>query len=133
MEDIRSLVSQHKSDIERAEAAIAAGYPAVGPILPELLMWLQDYNWPVAHTLAPFLASIGAPLIPHIRTIMATDDEIWKYWVMGIIMGDSPEVAAAFREDLERIAYAPTERETREELDDRARDLLMQYGWNRTD
>src|SRR4051794_23281462 len=65
MGDVQHLIPQNKFDLKRAQAAVEVGYPAVAPILPELLEWLQDYNWPVAHILAPFLASIGEPLVPH--------------------------------------------------------------------
>lgn len=131
MKDVQRLIPQHKSDTARAYAAVEAGYPAVGPILPELLEWLQDCNWPVAHILAPFLASIGTPLIPHIQHILNTDDDIWKYWVVEEIMRASPELATAFRKDLERIAWFPTKREVREELDQVAREVLEEYGWVR--
>lgn len=129
MNDIRSLIPQHKKDFERTRAVIAAGYPAVEPILPELLAWLQDCNWPVAQGLAPFLASIGEPLVPHIQHVMGTDDDIWKYWMITMLMAESPEIAGAFREELERLAFAPTEREKSEELDDVARDALQEHGW----
>jgi len=129
MNDIRLLIPQHKSDIERARAAVTAGYPAVAPILPELLEWLQDCNWPVSHVLAPFLASIGSPLIPHIQRILDTDDEIWKYWMISAIMRVSFELASAFRDELERLALSPTERETAEELDEVAQEVVETHGW----
>jgi len=125
--DIKSLIPRDKHDLERAEAAIKIGYPAVAPILPELLEWLQDLNWPVAQILAPFLATIGKPLIPHIQHIFASDDEIWKYWIMTYIIADSAELAEAFRNDLERIAYSPTEREVEEELNETAQHILNRW------
>jgi hypothetical protein len=133
MNDIRLLIPQHKSDIERARLAVATGYPTVAPILPELLEWLQDCNWPVSHILAPFLVSIGTPLIPHIQHILDTDDEIWKYWMISAIMRDSFELALAFRDELERLAFSPTEREAREELDEVAQEVLEKYGWIKAD
>jgi len=126
------LIPRNKMDTERAEAAVAAGFPVVAPILPDLLEWLQDMNWLVAGILAPFLASIGCPLIPHIRNILATDDEIWKYWIISRIMGESREVAEAFRGELERMAYSPTESERREELNEAAEITLKEYGWHKT-
>ena len=129
MIDPRSLIPLDKHDHARAEAAIAAGYPIVEPILPELLEWLQDLNWPVAQQLAPFITSIGTPLIPHIRKIFETDDEMWKYWMMNVILRKSPDVAAAFRDDLVRIAYEPTENEADHELDETALRVLKDYGW----
>ena len=89
-------------------------------------------NWPVAGVVAPFLSSIGAPLIPHIRSIFATDDHMWKYWVMTQLITTDREVAEAFRGELERIAYSPTPDEREELLDEPALDVLAEYGWQRT-
>ena len=122
--DIRTLIPQNKFDTERAGQAVAAGYPAVEPILPELLQWIQDCNWPVAVVLAPFLGSIGTPLIPHIKRILATNDSMWKYWTLNYLVRDSPDVVAALREDLERYANSPTPDESADELDEVARDIL---------
>ncbi|HKG48077.1 MAG TPA: DUF5071 domain-containing protein [Pyrinomonadaceae bacterium] len=124
--DIRTLIPQNKFDTDRAEQAVAAGYPAVEPILPELLEWIQDSNWPVARVLAPFLGSIGTPLIPHIRKILATDDTVWKYWTLTYLVQGSRDVAAALREDLQRYANSPTPDETAEGLDEVARTILRE-------
>jgi hypothetical protein len=67
--DPEGLVPTHKADLERAEAAVRAGYPVVAPVLGRLIEWLQDCNWPVAHVLTPFLQSIGTPLVPHSRHV----------------------------------------------------------------
>jgi hypothetical protein len=118
-------------DIERAEAAVAAGYPAVEPILFELLEWLQDLNWPVAQVIAPFLATIGSPLVSPIRRILQTDDEIWKRWILTEIVEKSAELASAFRDELARLADSPTETEIEAELDDDARYILEKYGYRK--
>lgn len=129
--DPQYYIPRTKMDVERAALAVKAGYPAVAPILPDLLEWLQDMNWPVAQVLEPFLTSIGAPLIPHIRKIFATDDHIWKRWIISTIMTQAREVAEAYRSDLERIAYSPTEEEIEDGLNEDALDILKQYGWEK--
>jgi len=134
MDHIQDLIPTHKSDLQRAEAAIKAGYPAVEPILGRLIEWLQDYNWPVAHVLAPFLESVGAPLVPHIWHVLRTNDDIWKYWVIGILIQSLPkEAAVEFRPELERLAYNPEPNERTEELDEQAREALEHFGWSRRD
>ena len=122
---IRGLIPRHKLDLTRAQAAVAAGYPAIAPVLPELLEWLQDYNWPVAHILQPFLAGIGLPLAPHLRRILQTDDEVWKYWVIVCLIKESAALQAEFRHELTRLATSPTVRETREELPQVASETLQ--------
>lgn len=42
----RELLPKDKFDLERATALVSTGYPTVAPILPDILGWLQDGNWP---------------------------------------------------------------------------------------
>jgi hypothetical protein len=123
MASTHPLVPKHKSDIETARLAVNAGFPAVEPVLYDLLEWLQDCNWPVAHELFDFLASIGAPLAPHIRRVFSGDDLIWQYWIIGLFR-QSPDLYSIFRADIHRIAYSPTAAEHHEELDERCLDLI---------
>jgi hypothetical protein len=130
MGTIQHLIPKGKADLDRARAAVAAGYPAVAPILPELMAWLKDYNWPVAHILAPFLASIGAPMAPHIWHVLKTDDDVWKYWILQVILPSLPtDAALQFRSELDRLCSTPSDGERREELDQQARDVRAYFGW----
>ncbi|HVH46431.1 MAG TPA: DUF5071 domain-containing protein [Labilithrix sp.] len=132
MDRLQDLIPIDKRDVERARAAVGAGYPAVEPILGRLIEWLQDCNWPVAHVLTPFLESIGAPLVPHIWHVLRTNDEVWKYWVIGRLIPSLPESAAVeFRPELERLAYTPHPNERSEDLDEQAREVLERFGWSR--
>lgn len=130
MDSIKDLIPRDKRDLERAQAAVKAGYPAVAPILGDLIEWLQDYNWPVTHVLVPLLESIGAPLVPHIWYVLRSNDDIWKYWVISILIRSLPhEVAVEFRPELKRLGYTPENHERTEELDKQARDVLKHFGW----
>lgn len=131
IDDPNGFIPRDKHDHERANRAIAAGYPAVESVLGHLLEWIQDCNWPVAQTLAPFLATIGKPLVPHIKKVFDTDDENWKRWIMNEIFLHSPEVAEEFRKELDRIAYEPNENEIQEEIVDDAMEVLKHYGWEK--
>ncbi|HKO54042.1 MAG TPA: DUF5071 domain-containing protein [Polyangiaceae bacterium] len=127
---LRSLVPTGKSDLERARAAVEVGYPAVAPVLGELVGWLQDYNWPVAHVLVPFLQSIGAPLVPHIWHVLRSDDDVWKYWVISLLIPSLSENAAAtFRQELVRLSRHPRPTERGEMLDEEATVVLEHFGW----
>lgn len=66
------------TDLNAARNAHAFGYPAVIPILPDLLRCLQDMNWLVAGTIAALVVPIGAPLARHVRRILDSGDEVWK-------------------------------------------------------
>ena len=105
-----------KYDVRRAEALVACGYPAVEPVLPRLLEWIQDGNWPVARVLAPFLSTVGAPLVPHARRILDGDDDTWKYFLVQGVVAKSAELAVLLHPDLERLARFATDGEAAEGL-----------------
>ena len=121
-----------KCDLETAERLVALGYPAVAPALPELLEWIQDINWPVAHILAPFLATVGRPLVPELWRVLHSDDSMWKYWCISYIIAEMPlDVAVEFEPELSRLAHDPAPWERAEELDDVARDALARLAKRR--
>ncbi|WP_315780822.1 MULTISPECIES: DUF5071 domain-containing protein [unclassified Bradyrhizobium] len=130
MDDISRLLPRSKNDIDGARAVVQAGYPAVAPILGELTVWLKDYNWPIAHLIAPFLSSIGTPMVPHIWHVLKSDDHVWKYWIIELLLLGLPQdTALEFRPELERLCYTPSDAERREELDQQARQVLAHFGW----
>src|SRR4051794_31653153 len=74
-----SLVPNDKKDLRTARRAIERGWPAVEPVLGDLLDWCLDSNWPVAKILGPFLGRLGAPVVPLVRAVLNGDDEPAKY------------------------------------------------------
>ncbi|WNG51859.1 DUF5071 domain-containing protein [Archangium minus] len=125
---LETLLPRHKTDLDNAHRVVERGYPAVAPLLPQLLEWVKDGNWPVAHILAPFLASIGSPIVPHVRDILRGDDDLWKYYVVARIVRMMPRATAeALRPELTRIASDPTSGEEVEAIDDLAAEILRQW------
>jgi len=121
-----AIIPRDKSDLAAANAAAMVGWPAIEPFAEPLLAWVQDANWPVAQVLAPFLASVGVPLVPHIRQVLAGEDEGWKYSLIATIVAQSRDLTSALRPELERIAFEPTPSELAEEVSDVAREALEQ-------
>ena len=122
--NLSALLPRDKFDLERAEAVVEAGYPAVEPLLPELIEWIKDANWPVARVLAPFLAGIGSPLRSHVAQVLQATDDTWKYWVIELVVRKSADLRAGLREELERIAFHPGKGEVSEDLPGLAKTLL---------
>ena len=75
---IRQLLPKNKSDTASADSLVQLGYPAVEPILSELLFWLQDEKWLSGQHLLPLLRNIGMPLVPHLRKVFETDNIEWQ-------------------------------------------------------
>ena len=113
-----------KHDVENAAALVALGWERALPVIPQILEWTQDGNWPVARVFRPFLVDAGARVAPFLRTVFATDDETWKYFTLTDIVERSPELAEALHADLERMAHRPTASEELEGVSGQALAIL---------
>lgn len=114
-----------KHDTRNAQALIALSWEEVRPAMPQILEWMQDVNWPVAGVLLPYLAGIGVRLAPYIKTVLAGNDEQWKYFVLQGIVRHSRELAFELDGELQRFAHAPTMGEMEEGVAEVAREILQ--------
>lgn len=123
--DLSACVPKDKHDHDAVAAAKAAGFPALNPILPELLEWLQDINWPVAQGLLPVLAGAGPEIAAPIRHVLVGKDGLWKFFVITWLVEKlDPDVQVLLVDDLTRLATTPTDDDMREEADQAAREVL---------
>jgi hypothetical protein len=113
-----------KHDTENAMTLVSLGWERVKPVMPQILDWMQDMNWPVARVFQPFLVQVGAPLAPYLQTVFESDDDAWKYSILVGIVDQSPELAVALRADLERLSESPTAGEQLEGLSEQAKEIL---------
>ncbi len=91
---------------EQANQIIAQGYPAVAPLLLDLVMWLQDINWPGAFEIASFLISLGEPVIPHVKHVLKGNDRVWQYFVINSLVDQwSRELVAELTSELMNLIW----------------------------
>ncbi|MBS3649154.1 DUF5071 domain-containing protein [Pseudaminobacter sp. 19-2017] len=95
------------------------------PVLPQILQWMQDMNWPVAMLFESLVTSIGPPLAPHLRDIFLTDDDVWKYWMLKVVVGDCPALVTMLRPEITQLSQqsSPYQAESR----DAAPEILQLY------
>lgn len=123
--DIKSCVPADKFDLNALARARSVGFPELNPVLPELLIWLQDPNWPLAQDCALLLSKAGLELVPHLSAIFASDDNLWKWTILATLCPLlNFEVISALKLDLERLCLAPTHGERLEEVDVAASEIL---------
>jgi hypothetical protein len=130
--ELAALVPRDKSDVEVAREVTEHGFVELEPILPALLEWTQDRNWPVARVLCPFFSSVGAPLAPYLRRVFESSDASWKYEVIVSVVAPSLELCSALSNDLRRMALNPTAAEEKEEVNLAASEALESAARNGT-
>jgi len=93
-------------------------------IIGALMLWIQDMNWPIAQEMICILLRFREKLLPHIKDVFMSDDEMWKYWTLDLVNKLPYETAIELKNDIARLAYHPSEKEKNEEVDIKAKELL---------
>jgi proteasome lid subunit RPN8/RPN11 len=126
--DLSHLRILGKSDVELIPLIIEAGYPAIAPMLDELVDWTADPNWPVAVPLMDYLATLGDPVIGPIQRVLRGDDSDHKYSCLaGIVFRLTPGIREQLKDDLERLAQSPTDEDRAADVDTEAREILESW------
>ena len=124
--EIQNLIPQNKFDIGRANQLKNYSYEQINPIVPELLVWLQDCNWPVSRPVADYLVTISGSITSEIITILKGDDGIWKYWCLLIFAKHTKNINARLLDEIKRIAVNPSPDEIAEGVHEIAMEILEQ-------
>ena len=83
--ELRKLLPANQDDVAAIEAIVARGYPAVEPILLNLLKWTRQDQWPVAQPAREFLASLGGQLAPEVHEALGSSDSGMKWAALKIV------------------------------------------------
>ena len=115
--DINNCIPKDKFDTAAIKLARQIGFPALNPILSDILEWVQDANWPIAAETAALLSNAGLEILPHVKAILRSDDGIWKYWTIDLVVrNSSSDVLLELRNDLVRLTESPTQDDQREDV-----------------
>ena len=57
--ELNELMPRNKDDQDRAKQIVSLGYPAVKPVVNEMLRWLRTYESPVANVFLSFFSEKG--------------------------------------------------------------------------
>ncbi|WP_326065922.1 DUF5071 domain-containing protein [Paenibacillus taichungensis] len=117
--NVREWLPRDKHDYEAVRKLSELSNEELRDIIPELMEWLQDGNWPIARSVEDLLLRFGEELIPHIQNVFKTKDPQWEYFMLtGLIRRLPSRYLIVLKVDLERILKNPTEDEMFEELDE---------------
>ena len=112
-----NLIPKDKSDEKTCEKLFLASDEEVILVLPELLEWLQDYNWPVAFKVHDRLKSLGQSLVAPIKEILQGYDGTWKRFIISCFLPALDiTIAEQLHEELHRIIKSPTKSDIIEEV-----------------
>ena len=127
MKQVKNLVPKNKFDFSGMEELMKLSDEEIEPVIPDLLAWMKDMNWPVAKEMPDLLALHQETLIPHIIEILQPEQEEsdWKYFIINYLLPLLDEkYLLMLKPALERIVKNPTRGELAEEANIAAEDFL---------
>lgn len=129
MNDYAEFLPRDKHDFDRVNKLTKMDRTELFPMLPSLMEWIQDVNWPIANEVAELLVTFPNEMIPLVKAVLATDDDVWKYWCLEILVKRLPEdIRMDLKSELIRLAERPTAGEKLEGLDETAMEILRMMG-----
>lgn len=116
--NIKEMLPKSKTDYNSVIQLRMVNKDALRPIIPDLLIWLQDINWPISSDIGEIVLQFNAELIPYIQEILKTDDDIWKYYILTEVVSKlSKEAKLGLIDELNRLSKNPSEGEREERVD----------------
>jgi len=124
--DLKECIPEDKFDLAAIDRAVEVGFPQINPILPDLLEWIKDGNWPVALPTASLLSGAGLEIVPVIKSILNGDDGMWKYWTIDLVVRPgATKLQLAVQSDLDRVTRNPSQDDLSCEVAEEAKAVLL--------
>lgn len=121
----KNYIPQNMHDIMAVERLKLLPFEAIREDVPKLLEWLQDTHWDVAEGIAEYLRPHISEITLELLSVLNTDDTMWKYFVICILIGRSKEkLDPALTKVLKRIAQHPSRMEVEDTVDAVARGII---------
>jgi hypothetical protein len=115
MEDVRKLLPKDKFDLSTTEELMQLDDDEIEAIIPDLLIWIQDMNWPVSQLIALVLIVHRKLTEKYLLDLLKPEqrDNIWKYNIITQLLMKWPSKAYDPRiiAEIIRIAEEPTKGE----------------------
>lgn len=132
MKRIEDLVPKNIFDFSGVEELRLLSGEEIAPILPALLEWMKDMNWPIAQEMPELLSMHQKLIIPCIIEALQPEQSEcdWKTYIIQFLLPllDS-DYFLMLKPSLERIVQEPTWGEISDGTDEAAREFLQENGW----
>lgn len=125
MEGYEDYLPLNIYDLDKVEKLKKLDRNVLEPLLPDLLEYTQDMNWPVASGVVEILLTFPKEIVSHVQAILSSNDDNWKWFILHFLVIKLPvESQVQFKQYLIRVAQTPTQNEIAEELDEIAKEIV---------
>jgi len=125
LEELEVFLPRNVYDVDKVGEIKNLDRETLVSLLPDLLEFIQDMNWPVAPGILEILLTFPKEIVPHVQDVLSSDDDNWKWYILHFLVIELPLASRVhFKEYLIRVAENPTANELAEELDEIAKEIL---------
>lgn len=122
--EVRHLIPRRKNP-DVVPLIAEAGYPAIAPILDDLMPWTADPNTPLCAPLTEYLITLGDPMVEPIRKVLrGPDDDDVFVCLRGMVRELPRSVQLLLLDDLRALAAVPRDSGWGTSVDEEARAIL---------
>lgn len=129
--NIENLIPKDKFDTKSIEQLKTFSIEQIRPIVPKLLIWTQDGNWPNSGLIMDYFRPHINEIDEDIIKILNGNDVTWKYWILLGLINDSVITPNdKILSTLKQLVNNPTEEDKDEELDILSKEILVKFHKN---
>lgn len=101
LDDVKQYLPTDKCDHDSIDRLKTLKPEELQKIIPELLEWIQDINWPIAPKIIKILIPLDSLLLPEIKRILLSGDYEWiEVCLWGIVGKLKTETIVGLKEEL---------------------------------
>ena len=101
MDDLKSFLPTNKCDYGSIDRLQTLKPEELQMIIPELLEWIKDINWPVAPKIIEILLPLDKLLLPQLKVILRCNEYDWiEICLLGIVEELKTETIVGLKEEL---------------------------------
>ena len=122
---MKHLIPEHKDDQEKIKLLKEQPFEKLIPIIPDLIGWLADGNWPISKPISELLNPHLNKISYHYLEILNGNDQEWKYFLIHSICNMAKDkIPNEILVKIESIANSPSKQEIEAEVNEIAEFLL---------
>jgi hypothetical protein len=126
--DNKNLIPKGKEDSNFINVLKMKSISEIRDLIPQLLEWMQDGNWPQA----PLIADYFSPHINEIQeeliSILKSNDVMWKYWILqSLILHSEITPDQKILLEVKNVYLNATPHDKEAEVDVIAMEILKKY------
>ncbi|MEC0168087.1 DUF5071 domain-containing protein [Paenibacillus graminis] len=101
-----NILPKDKHDFKSVEGLARLERSMIIPLLPELLEWLQDMNWPIAAEIVDLLSKYTSETIPHVKAVFSQSDTGWIYNILLYLINEwDTDLVSRLSSSLRELAH----------------------------